>query len=91
MAEKLKWSRRDKLRCQDLVKQVADKVGGWQAMADALGVDGESNRATAQAWHRRGRISLVYASLVRDLARKHGITCSLSDLSPEAKHVERLT
>lgn len=91
MKTPVNWTRRDKRRCQDLVKQVADKVGGWQALADAVGADGESNRATAQSWHRRGRISIAYAAQVRDLARKHDIECSLSDLSPQAKQLERLS
>lgn len=91
MAAVVKWSRRDKLRCQTLVKQLADKLGGWQALADELGMEGDSSRATAQSWHRRGRISIAYAAQVRDLARKHEIECALSDLSPQAKHVEKLT
>lgn len=90
MAAGLSWSRRDKKRAQHLVKQLAEKFGGWQGLADELGMESESSRAVVHAWHSRGRVPLVWAAPVRDLARGNGIDCTLSELSPQAKHLENM-
>lgn len=90
MTAGLSWTKRDKARAKQVVKQLADKLGGWQAMADALNMPGDSSRATVQSWHRRGRVSMHYAAKIRDLARKHDISCELAELSPQAKHLETL-
>ena len=50
----------------------------------------DSSRATVQAWHRRGRVSLAYLQPVVDAARKADIQCSPAELSPQAKHLEKL-
>lgn len=90
MAAGLNWTRRDKMRAKAILKALADKAGGWQGIADALGMDVDSSRATVHSWHRRSRVSLQYAANVRDLARKHEISCELSELSPQAKHLENV-
>lgn len=86
----LKWSRLDKKRAQAILKQVAEHYGGWQGLADALEMDSDSSRQTVQAWHRRGRVPLVWVQPLRTLAAKHAIPCTLGDLSPQAKHMEKI-
>lgn len=87
----LKWSRRDKRRAQEILKQLADHYGGWQSLADELGMSADGSRGTVQAWHRRGRVSLAQIQSVRELAHRAGISCTLAELSPQAKHLEKLT
>lgn len=91
MTTTLPWTRRDKRRAQEILKKVSDHYGGWQGIADKLGLSAEGSRATVQAWHRRGRVSLAQIHPVRELARKAGIPCTLTELSPQAKHMERLS
>lgn len=88
MALGIKWSRKDRASAQKLIKAIADKAGGWQSLADKLGMEADSSRATVQAWHRRGRVSLEYAAPVRNIARELEIPCELGELNPQAKHVE---
>lgn len=84
----IKWSRGDKAKAKALLKSIADKVGGWQALADELGMTSDGSRGTVQAWHRRGRVSLEYVAAVRNLASKHNLECALGALNPQAKHLE---
>lgn len=90
MASELKWSRRDKKRAQEVLKQLSDHHGGWQALADALGMQAESSRATVQAWHRRGRVPVTQLQQVLALAAAADITCTAAELSPQARHLEKL-
>lgn len=84
----IRWTRKDRLRAKQLLKDLAEKVNGWQGIADALGMVADGSRGTVQQWHKRGRVSLAYAAAVRDLAKTHGIECSLAELNPQAKLVE---
>lgn len=90
MASELKWSRRDKKRAQEVLKQLSDHHGGWQALADALGMQAESSRATVQAWHRRGRVPVPQLQQVLTLAAAAEVACTAAELSPQARHLEKL-
>ena len=90
MASELKWSRRDKKRAQEVLKQLSDHHGGWQALADALGMQAESSRATVQAWHRRGRVPVAQLQQVLTLAAAAEVACTAAELSPQARHLEKL-
>lgn len=46
MALGIKWSRKDRARAKQLIKAIADKAGGWQSLADKLGMEADSSRAT---------------------------------------------
>lgn len=90
MALGIKWSRKDRASAQKLIKRIADAAGGWQSLADKLGMEADSSRATVQAWHRRGRVALVYAAPIQKIAAEHEIPCELGELNPQAKHMEAL-
>ena len=88
MAATTTWTRRDKSRAQQILRRIAKHYGGWQAIADQLGMSADSSRATVESWHRRGRVSLPYAVAVRKLGEAAGIDCSARELSPQARHLE---
>ncbi|HEY3434287.1 MAG TPA: hypothetical protein VGK41_01405 [Solirubrobacterales bacterium] len=67
---------------------MADEIGGWQQLADKLGMTADSSRATVQAWHRRGRIPVAYVPSIHQFAVEAGIDCQPGYLSPQAKHLE---
>ena len=90
MASELKWSRRDKKRAQEVLKQLAERLGGWQALADSLGMQADSSRATVQAWHRRGRVPVTQLQQVLTLAGAAEVQCTAAELSPQARHLEKL-
>ncbi len=89
MTATLKWSRADKVRAQTILKKLADAYKGWQGLADELGMKADSSRATVQAWHRRGRVSFLYAGAVAALATTNGTPCTAGDICPQAKHLEK--
>ena len=90
MAAEIKWSRRDKKRAQEVLKQLSEHHGGWQGLADALGMQADSSRATVQAWHRRGRVPVPQLQPILNLARAADVKCTLAELSPQARHLEML-
>ena len=90
MASELKWSRRDKKRAQEVLKQLSEHHGGWQGLADALGMQADSSRATVQAWHRRGRVPVAQLQQVLTLAGAAEVQCTAAELSPQARHLEKL-
>ena len=89
MTIKLAWTRRDKKRAQELLRQLYRHYKGWQAIADKLGMTAESSRATVQQWHHRGRVPLVWAKPLCDLAKEANIECTLGEISPHAKLMEK--
>ena len=90
MSESIKWSRRDKRRAQEVLSLLNKHYGGWQKLADELGMTARSSRSTTQAWYRRGRVSLPYLQPTIELARRAGIACTPGELSPQAKHLEKV-
>lgn len=82
MSKSLPWSRRNKTHTKRMLKRIGDAAGGWQALADSLGMTAESSRSTVQSWHARGRVPLTYVGAIRETALKHGISCEASELAP---------
>jgi hypothetical protein len=91
MTTELKWTRLDKKHARAVLKQLADHLGGWQAMADAMDMTADSSRATVQAWHGRGRVPVAQLPAVIKLLRDAGIECTASELSPQARQLEAIT
>ena len=73
------WTLRRAARAGSLLRQLADKCGGFQAIADALGIE---KRATVHAWYTRRRVPIDRIDPLIILAERHGLTIVPSDLAP---------